>query len=210
MTASKFLPDAYYRSLADIDFTEWKKRGYRLVLLDLDNTLIRHGGQKKTAFSQRQIARLRASGLKSAILSNAMVDRVIPFAKAHNIPFVAQAKKPSRRGVLQAAKQFGFRPHEILLIGDQIFTDVVCGRRAGAGTILVAPLSEKERWYIRLKRLFEEPIRRNLKRRPRLKRKKTQRTNLLFKLTREQTRSKRFKRGRIKRRKGDRALTFFQ
>lgn len=165
-----FKPDAYYRSLADVDFDACYAAGYRVVLLDLDNTLIRHGQKQLTAFSESQIRRMQKAGLRCAILSNGMAYRVEPFAKAHGIEFIAQAGKPSSRGVLRAAEKYQTPVSQILLIGDQIFTDVLCGRRSGTGTILVAPLTNYEKWYIRLKRLFERIIKRDLKMSPRPRR----------------------------------------
>lgn len=158
-----FQPDAYFRSLADIDFNSLYEQGYRLVLLDMDNTLIRDGHRERTAFSDLQINRMLDAGFKCLILSNGPAERVKPFADLHHLDFIADSGKPSRRGVHLACQKFSLSPKETLLIGDQIFTDVLCGRRSGVLTLLVAPLATGEKWYIRIKRIFELPFISSLK-----------------------------------------------
>jgi hypothetical protein len=43
----------------------------------------------------------------------------------------------------------------IALIGDQIFTDIYCGNRSGTYTILVKPVTSKDPFFIKLKRIPE-------------------------------------------------------
>lgn len=184
---ARFLnPDAYYRSLADIDFAAYYRQGYRLLLLDLDNTLIRHGQKSRTSFSSQQIRRMKAAGFQVSILSNGIEERVRPFAQAHHIPYIALASKPSRQGVQRACAQFCIAVDKTLLIGDQILTDIICGKRAGTGTILVAPLTEREAWYIQLKRVLETGIKKDLIMQPR---KTTPRRKLLRRFWQQERRS---------------------
>ncbi len=49
--------------------------------------------------------------------------------------FVAGKPNP---GIAQAAlERLGLQPHDCLLVGDRLMTDIVCGRRAGLATALV-------------------------------------------------------------------------
>ena len=38
----RFLPDEYYSSTYKIDFKKYYDMGYRGILFDIDNTLVRH------------------------------------------------------------------------------------------------------------------------------------------------------------------------
>ena len=49
--------------------------------------------------------------------------------------------KPSGEGVLHAAKRFGVRPRQVLMVGDYIF-DPMAGMAAGAGTVLLDPMKD--------------------------------------------------------------------
>ncbi|MBM3274686.1 MAG: HAD hydrolase-like protein, partial [Candidatus Sericytochromatia bacterium] len=56
----------------------------------------------------------------------------------------------------KALKLVNLGPHEVAVVGDQLFTDVLGGRRLGAYTILVRPVSNTERrWARRLMRSAE-------------------------------------------------------
>ena len=52
----------------------------------------------------------------------------------------------------------GAKPAEAVLIGDQVFTDVVAGNLAGVRTILVDPQSTTDLWYTHIFRVFERLI----------------------------------------------------
>ena len=38
-----FYPKEYKASAYDIDFARWRKKGYRGIIFDVDNTLVPHG-----------------------------------------------------------------------------------------------------------------------------------------------------------------------
>jgi predicted HAD superfamily phosphohydrolase YqeG len=46
-----------------------------------------------------------------------------------------------------------------VMVGDQVFTDVIAGRLAPVYTIMVEKYSSKEIWYVVLKRPFEKLVR---------------------------------------------------
>ena len=46
-----------------------------------------------------------------------------------------------------------------LMVGDQVFTDVIAGNRSGVRTFMVEKLHKKEIWYVLLKRPFEKLVR---------------------------------------------------
>ena len=49
----------------------------------------------------------------------------------------------------------GVGPEATVMIGDQVFTDVVAGNLAGVRTILVRPQSRSDLWYTHIFRIFE-------------------------------------------------------
>ena len=52
----------------------------------------------------------------------------------------------------------GVEAREAVLIGDQVFTDVMAGNLAGVRTILVEPQSTSDLWYTHIFRVFERAI----------------------------------------------------
>ena len=43
MMLEPFYPKEYKNSTYEIDFENWRKKGYRGVIFDVDNTLVPHG-----------------------------------------------------------------------------------------------------------------------------------------------------------------------
>ena len=66
--------------------------------------------------------------------------------------------KPAPVAVWLALAQNGVPPEQTVLIGDQVFTDVVAANLAGVRTILVRPQSRVDLWYTQILRLVEEPV----------------------------------------------------
>ena len=59
------------------------------------------------------------------------------------------ARKPNTKGLIKAQKLMGIEnPIKVAVIGDQVFTDVRGGNKAGMKTILVKPLSEKKDYMV--------------------------------------------------------------
>lgn len=73
--------------------------------------------------------------------------------------YIWHAKKPSKKGICQLAKIIGVDKSEILVVGDQIFTDILGANLAGAMSILVEPKDKKEPIFIKIKRVLEFPFR---------------------------------------------------
>ena len=66
------------------------------------------------------------------------------------------AKKPAPVAIQIALVTMGVPKEQTVLVGDQLFTDVVAGNLAGIRTILVRPQSRKDLWYTQLFRIAEQ------------------------------------------------------
>ncbi len=149
-------PDEYYSSVDRIPFEQYANRGYRLVLLDMDNTLMPHGNHRATERVKQRLSQIRQAGLRPVILTNAKRNRAACVAQDVDCEVVGMAMKPSAKGVCQAMRQQQVVQSQVLLVGDQLFTDIWAARCGGVHAILVAPLSTSgEPIQIRLKRCLE-------------------------------------------------------
>ena len=83
--------------------------------------------------------------------------RVRDFAAMFDISFVSGAFKPAKFGFRHALQLMALPPHQVAVVGDQMFTDILGGNRMGLYTIWVEPLNKKEfigtRFTRRLERL---------------------------------------------------------
>ena len=150
-------PAGEAESAYGIDFYGLRRKGFRGVLFDIDNTLVPHGAPA-TPEAVRYFDRLKSAGFEVCLISNNGEERVKSFADRVGSRYVFKAGKPSRRGYILGMEKMGTAPEETLFVGDQIFTDVWGANRAGLCTCLVSPIHPKEEIQIVAKRLLERPI----------------------------------------------------
>ncbi|MDD3931153.1 MAG: YqeG family HAD IIIA-type phosphatase [Clostridiaceae bacterium] len=156
-------PDLYCESLDDLDLKKLYHDGYRLLLIDVDNTLASHGSFEADDYAQRAIKRARDIGFDCRIVSNAGHRRIKSYAESLRMPYTALANKPSVRAILDACADSGIQPKQSVMVGDQILTDVMSAHRAGALAVLVRPRARQEAVNVRFKRLIERWLFRHFK-----------------------------------------------
>ena len=83
------------------------------------------------------------------ILSNNTGERVEPFARVLGLPYIAKGKKPLKSGVRRALAAMGTAPGETLMVGDQVFTDILAGKNGGLPTLLVRPIRPEKALFFR-------------------------------------------------------------
>jgi HAD superfamily phosphatase (TIGR01668 family) len=148
-------PHLLHRSIADIDQDALYAAGIRGILMDLDDTLCPRGSGE-TPPAIRAWLQQAAARFQLFIVSNNMsLVRVQEVSGNLCIPAIHRAQKPRRGGVRHAMARLGLDPHEVVLIGDRLLTDVLASRRAGIMSILVEPFEPEHRWLPRSVRLLE-------------------------------------------------------
>lgn len=160
-----FIPDIMFDSIFDIAPGYLTANGIRAVVLDIDNTLVTYGMPEPTEEVMTWINSLRQHDIAIALASNNNKERVELFNRKLDAFATYKSGKPAPRAVLAACRHFGVSAQEIAVIGDQIFTDILCARRAGAMAILVVPLKYSENLFFRFKRQMEKPFIRAYRRR---------------------------------------------
>lgn len=141
----KLIPDYYYNSIKDIPYSKLYSEGYRLILTDLDNTLISYLEKEPTEALFNWKRAVEETGFEIIIVSNSRKDRVRHFASILGLKYVKFAKKPLKFGLKKAIKKASekYKLNEIFEIGDQIMTDVYGSKRVGLMTILVKAIDHK-------------------------------------------------------------------
>lgn len=157
-------PDVVAASVLEIDLALLRARGIEALLLDLDNTLTRWRSREVRAEVLDWVRQVRAAGFQVHIVSNAgTAPRVEHVARQMGVPFLVRAAKPRRRGFRRAAKLLNVPAERVAVVGDQIFTDVLGGKRAGMFTILVDPIDRRcEFISTRFMRLVERALFRHI------------------------------------------------
>lgn len=152
-----FKPDIMLDSFSDVDVNALAEKGIRLLICDIDNTLVPHNFPDPTAEVKAFFSRLNQNNINVCFMTNNSADRAEIFNKSFGYKVVAKAKKPGKKAYYNVMNMFGVNDTQTAAIGDQIFTDIWGGNRAGILTILVKPVqSGGEGWFIAFKRKLEK------------------------------------------------------
>lgn len=129
------------RSVYDIDPAALARRGVRLLLADLDNTLVPYGVPEPDERLRAWNRALKEAGVTLFVLSNNRhAQRPRRFSEALGAPYIGHAGKPKAASFFAAMARMGCTAAETAIVGDQIFTDILGGNNAGVTTLLVEPL----------------------------------------------------------------------
>lgn len=134
-------PDRYVSSVHALDLSRLRAEGVRAILLDLDNTLLPRDTNVVPEGLKAWAADLRERGFAVCLVSNNWHERVQHVADELGFELVDKAVKPLPFAFLAALRRVGARRSEAVVVGDQIFTDVLGGNALGMRTVLVSPLS---------------------------------------------------------------------
>ena len=153
-----FIPARFYRRVEDITQNDLQQMGIQGVLLDVDNTLSPHGAPTPLPTALQWVYGLQAAGIKVLIVSNNKTERVAPFAAKFGLDFISKAAKPLPSGFRRGQDRLGLPREKLLVVGDQLFTDIWGAKNAGLRNILVKPINPKEEIQIVLKRYLEKIV----------------------------------------------------
>jgi uncharacterized protein len=148
-------PDRFAPRLHDVSHEELEAAGIRGLIVDLDNTLL---GFRQTELAQEHldwVERARERGFRIVMLSNNLSERVYSLAAQLNVACFPNALKPLPFGFLRAKRCLQLRRHEIAVVGDQLFTDVLGGKLCGLYTILTEPIEAQDFPITQFFRFFE-------------------------------------------------------
>lgn len=162
---TKFIPNEIYETVYDINFTKLYEKGKKIILFDLDNTLLPYDIPFADDKLRQLIQNLKVIGFNIIIVSNNSNDRVTNFCNDINLQCIAKAKKPFIKGFKKALKLINCKEkQQVVSIGDQLMTDVLGAKRFGIYTILVRPLKKSnEKWYTRYNRKMEKHVLKRIK-----------------------------------------------
>ncbi|MDI9590311.1 MAG: YqeG family HAD IIIA-type phosphatase [Acidobacteriota bacterium] len=154
-----FTATRYVASIEMIEIEWLRAQGIRCVLLDRDNTCVPRDAEVAPPAVLDWIERVHRAGISTCIVSNNFHSRQVErSARELGCDVVHHAMKPAPIAVTKALRKMGVTADEAILIGDQVYTDVVAGNLAGVRTVLVRPQSTADLWYTNIMRKGERMI----------------------------------------------------
>jgi len=155
-----FTPRQIRERITSVDLDELWSNGKRLILLDVDNTLVGWHSEDFDPAIVDWVQRARATGFKLCILSNTKRPlRLARIGEFLGVDTLRGRFKPSRQMYRAALAKYGTDAAATIMIGDQMMTDLLGARRSGIDAILVRPLATREFFGTKANRAIESIIR---------------------------------------------------
>ena len=156
----RYTPDLYCHNIADVPFASLAKKNIVNICLDVDNTLAKRDSLLIDYQTIKALDNARKKGhikniciVSNIIWGHSREERVRKIAEQLEIEHYFAARfwerKPGAKPFLEAMRMMNSQPENTAMMGDQIFTDFLGGKRLGLYTILVRPLGE-DHWTTRL------------------------------------------------------------
>ena len=152
------VPDVMKEDIYQITPRMFTNRGIRFIMLDVDNTIAPYTTNEASPRLKSWVEDMKKAGLELFILSNNKGGRPAIFSEALGLPYVKKAWKPFTKVAKAVLAEREVEPSEAAVIGDQVYTDTLCGRSLGAFTVLVHPIEFSNIW-LRLRYWLEFPFR---------------------------------------------------
>ncbi|MDD3396032.1 MAG: YqeG family HAD IIIA-type phosphatase [Acidaminococcaceae bacterium] len=140
-----FCPDFRYNKISDINELWLREHGIDTIILDVDNTLLPYNADKPQAENIVWIKQLRSAGVRMILLSNNGGQRLEKICAEVGVSSISWAAKPLSLGFKRALHALRQRDKKsVLVIGDQLLTDVLGAKSMGLKVAWVETLSRKE------------------------------------------------------------------
>lgn len=133
-----FTYDEYVENFSEVDLQNLYQAGKRLILTDLDNTLVGSDTPVPTPAVLEWLKQAKGIGFAVKIVSNNNDKRVRIFAQGLDIEAYGYVYKPLKYKVKRYMK--GYHKSEVVFMGDQLLTDIAVARRCKLYAILVRPV----------------------------------------------------------------------
>jgi putative phosphatase len=135
----RFRPTQVARSVLDLDLPQLLDAGKRVLIFDLDNTLVRRGTKELDAGVSDYLAAVQAAGFRVGILTNRRRNAKDPIVQdlGQDLPVVSAACKPRRSGFIRMLNLMDARAEDAVMIGDRWLTDILGANCMGIYSIQV-------------------------------------------------------------------------
>ena len=155
MARMKIIANAYFARVENISHEYLAKYHILGIALDIDNTIVADG---ETEIAPSVSQWLKTIALPVCLLSNGKEQRVRLFADLFGLSYICRANKPFKKAYVKTAELLDIKDmSKIVVIGDQLFSDILGGNWAGCHTVKVSPIDKtKDPFAVKIKRWFEK------------------------------------------------------
>ena len=152
---SKFKPNMYVKNIFEIDYKKLKDHDIKVLLFDFDNTIIEKGNNVIDKKTLKFLNSLKSNFIIYVVSNSLNKSKLNLVCSKLDLPYIGNARKPFKSGY-KKLKFKNIKNEQIAMIGDQLITDVWGANKMGMTSILVNPMSKKDRKITYINRFFEK------------------------------------------------------
>ena len=152
-----YKPSMYYKDIYSINYDKLKKQGITCLVFDLDNTL----GlitEIKCPDKTKDLVRKLQKDFLVLVCSNNNNTRLKPYLQDLGVGGVAWSMEPLTFGLRKIKRDYKLKKQEMVMIGDQLVTDIASANKFRIKSILVDPLGKKDMKVTFFNRMYENMI----------------------------------------------------
>jgi len=151
-----FCPNYRCPRISEIPIEWLKQEGIKAIILDLDNTLLPWNENIPSEENISWVKMVKEAGFRVVLLSNNGGERLQNISKELGVAAIGWGVKPLSRGFKRALRFLKVQSRgEVLVIGDQLITDVFGAKKMDFKVLWVESLSRKEFVFTRITRKLE-------------------------------------------------------
>jgi len=162
----RWIPTYRAQSIYDIPVSFYKENNIKIVLSDLDNTLDAFNVKEPSQRTIDLVKCLNDAGIVLMIASNNTSKRVHNYADHLGVRAICRLHKPSSKNLKKFIQDEKLNLSEVILIGDQVLTDLYAGNGAGIRTVLTEPISPLDPPWTKVNRILERTKRKKIHKMP--------------------------------------------
>ena len=162
---TRYIPDFYAQNIFDVPVSFFKEHNIKIILSDLDNTL---DSYKILIASSRVVElknKLNENNIELVLISNNKEKRIKPYATRLGVKYLYSSRKPKEKRIIKFIEKNGFSKENILMVGDQLMTDVLASKRVKVKMLLTEPIAKEDQPCTRINRIRDKFVRKKLKKR---------------------------------------------
>lgn len=152
-----FQPDILLNHIQDLDLKMLKDYKIKTLILDVDNTLIQKRDKTLSEDILNAIKKFKSIELKIVLISNNSSLERVQLSQFLGLDSLFFALKPFTRRFKHFKNKLSLE-YPMMLVGDQVFTDIIFAKRIRAISVLVNPLSKNEYLSTRILRYIESRL----------------------------------------------------
>ena len=159
----RLIPNYYCKSIFDIPLSFFKENNIKYIFTDLDNTLDGFDILYPTPRVFKLIEDFKREGLEVVILSNNHEERVKDYSAPLGVKYMYHTGKPFPKKILKYIQDNSIDKNQVVMIGDQIITDVQAGRNAKIKVILTDKIVPQDQPVTKINRIADNFLRNRMR-----------------------------------------------